>query len=195
MIARFVRGDIDGALTLLQVAEQSATPREAALLAALRAELLQLAGRQSEANALARAAYDAIREETNVEQPRADIGAALWYAQAAQIAAQAGEQAAAERWRDKAMASPAPSLEDKYAVAWALSAAARGLGDQEAAWQLVSPFVGSGFGGCRMRRCGCSSRATTSCLVSQRRTAPIWRSLPGRSAEALHRVAAPRFDG
>ena len=30
LIARFVRGDIDGALTLLQVAEQSTTPREAA---------------------------------------------------------------------------------------------------------------------------------------------------------------------
>jgi Flp pilus assembly protein TadD len=145
VIARFVRGDFDGALTLLQVAEQSTTLRQAASLSAYRAELLRLMDREPEADALARSAYDAIRESTDVEQPRADFGAALWYAQAARIAAQAGERTASERWRDKALASPAPSIEQRAAVAGALSAAARALGDQQAAWQLLSPFVGNGF--------------------------------------------------
>ncbi len=142
VIARFVRGDIDGALTLLQVAEQSTTPRQAASLAAYRAELLRLAGRESEADALARGAFEAIREDTDVEQPRADTGAALWYAHAARIAAQAGERATAEKWRGKALASPAPSIDERADVARALSSAARALGDQEAAWQQRSPFVG-----------------------------------------------------
>lgn len=90
-----------------------------------------MAGRSSEADALAREAFEAIRTRTDVEHPRADIGTALWYARAAQIAAQAGEREAALGWRDLAIASPALSIEDRISIANSLSAAAAGLGDQE----------------------------------------------------------------
>ena len=141
-VGHFVRGDIDAALALLKAEGQAAEPRNAAWIDSMRAELLRLAGRASEADLLAREAFAVVRDSTDVEQPRADIGAAIWYARAAQIAAIAGERATAMRWRDQAMASPPQSIDRRAAVARALSAAARALGDQEAAWQLLAPFAG-----------------------------------------------------
>jgi hypothetical protein len=71
--------------------------------------------------------------------------ASLVYARAAQIAAIAGERATAMRWRDQAMASPPQSIDQRARVSGALSATARALGDQEAAWQLLAPFAGDAF--------------------------------------------------
>jgi len=141
MIARFIRGDVDGALAVLEQ-QPWPTPRAEAWGAAQRAELLRLAGRNAEADALAREAYEIALQTTDRQPPRADLGAGFWYATAAQIAAQAGEREAALAWQQKAMASPAPSKDAAEDVARALSATQRGLGDAEAAWNFVATYAG-----------------------------------------------------
>ena len=141
MIARFIRGDVDGALAVLEQ-QPWPTPRAAAWGAAQSAELLRLAGRNAEADALAREAYEIALQTTDRQPPRADLGAGFWYATAAQIAAQAGEREAALAWQQKAMASPAPSKDAAEDVARALSATQRGLGDAEAAWNFVATYAG-----------------------------------------------------
>ncbi len=144
MIARFIRGDVAGALAVLEMRPWP-TPRAKAWGDAQRAELLRLAGRTAEADALARAAYAIALQTTDREPPRADLGAGFWYATAAQIAAQAGEREAALAWQQKALASPTPSTDDAEDVAKALSATQRGLGDAEAAWGFIATFAGDGF--------------------------------------------------
>jgi hypothetical protein len=141
MIARFIRGDVDGALAVLEQ-QPWPTPRAAAWGAAQRAELLRLVGRNAEADALAREAYEIALQTTDRQPPRADLGAGFWYATAAQMAAQAGEREAALAWQQKAMASPAPSKDAAEDVARALSATQRGLGDAEAAWNFVATYAG-----------------------------------------------------
>jgi hypothetical protein len=144
MVARYIRGDVAGALAVLET-QPWPTPRAKAWGDAQRAELLRLAGRTAEADALARAAYAVALESTDREPPRSDLGPGFWYATAAQIAAQAGEREAALAWQEKALASPAPSADDAVANAKALSATQRGLGDAEAAWAFIATFAGDGF--------------------------------------------------
>ncbi|MCB1553542.1 MAG: hypothetical protein KDJ14_07000 [Xanthomonadales bacterium] len=141
--ARFMRGDVDGALALI-AQQEWVTPRAEAWGAAMRAELLRLAGRLEESRQLADEAYAVARATTDSETPRADLGVAFWYASAAQMAGVAGAREDVLRWQEQALGQPLLAIDDKWLVARSLSAAHRGLGDPETAWSFIAPYAGDG---------------------------------------------------
>jgi TolB-like protein len=132
ILARFVSGDVDGALRLLDARPPSPAN------AAFRVELLQLAGRTKEAEASARSAYAEMHTKEDIYAPT------VWNANLARLAAQAGDHEAARAWEARATSNPPASTEEADLVAAGLSGVRRARGDAEAAWQMVSQ--GSPFG-------------------------------------------------
>jgi TolB-like protein len=136
-LARFLREDVDGAVHALEQG-QVALDTLGARSAAASAELLRLAGRSDEADALAQRAYAELHRVSDLYSP------SIWQASLAWLAAQAGDRDAALNWQAKVSANPPTALEEQEWVAERLSGAQRALGDAEAAWRLLAPFAGKG---------------------------------------------------
>jgi tetratricopeptide (TPR) repeat protein len=127
-VARFVLDDIDAL----------SRPIESRwIMAALeRAELLRMASRPADAEALIKQTEDRMR--ARLEQPShrdIDAVAAAWFAQAGDV-----EQAREHLDRAKA-AAPNDDYLDRFAEDWAIAMAERLLGDPEAAWLRIQPYA------------------------------------------------------
>ena len=140
-MARFVTGDIEGALAVRRD-RQSDNPVVNAIYDAEQADLLQVAGRANEAHALAARALAAVRAAITQGRPAPRGLEAAWYANAAAIAALAGDRATAAVWEQKARAAPVSSLDDQDILNQSLADLHRYLGDPEAAWRLASKAIG-----------------------------------------------------
>jgi len=128
-VARFVRGDIDAL----------SRPIESPwiMLALERAELLRMASRPADAEALIKQTQDRMR--ARLEQPsNRDIEAvaAAWFAQAGDV------EPAREHLRRAKVATPNDDYLDRFAEDWAISMAERSLGDPESAWLQIEPYAG-----------------------------------------------------
>ncbi len=134
-LARFVGDDLEGALGIIETVGSAASSIEARRAAAS-AELLRLAGRAAEADALARAAFARLQRVEDSYAP------AVGQANLAWLAAEAGERGAASQLHAKLSSDPPISREEQFWAAEGLSGAQRALGDPEAAWLLLQPFAG-----------------------------------------------------
>ena len=141
-IARFVRGDIEGALAVLGE-RQSDNPTMNAIFDAEQADLLQLAGRRAEATPLAARAFATVRTAIAKNLPAPRGQGAAWYAKAASIAALAGDRDTAAEWQRQASAAPVSSLEEQRLRDGNLADLHRLTGDPEAAWRLASKTIGA----------------------------------------------------
>jgi len=134
-LARFVGDDLEGALGIIETVGSAASSIEARRAAAS-AELLRLAGRAAEADALARAAFARLQRVEDSYAP------AVGQANLAWLAAEAGEREAASQLHAKLSSDPPISREEQFWAAEGLSGAQRALADPEAAWLLLQPFAG-----------------------------------------------------
>jgi hypothetical protein len=137
-LARFLRDDVDGALTAIETAGASGNSIEARRAAAS-AELLRLAGRTDEADTLARSAYARLRLIEDAYAHEVGKANLAW------LAGEAGERDASLQLQAGINANPPTSREEQYWAAEGLSGAQRALGDPEAAWLLLQPFVGNNY--------------------------------------------------
>jgi TolB-like protein len=127
-VARFVRGDIDALSRPIEIPW--------IMLALERAELLRMASRPADAEALIKQTEDRMR--ARLEQPSnrdIDAVAAAWFAQTGDV-----EQAREHLGRAKA-ATPNDDYLDRFAGDWPISMAERLLGDPEAAWLRMQPYA------------------------------------------------------
>ena len=136
-VARFAKGDIEGALATL-AAINSDNPLTKAAMDARQADLLRLAGRDAQAQPLAARAFSTLRAAMAADQPALQRQEAAAYALAASIAALAGERDSAAAWQRKALAAPVSSLDEQSLRDSSLADMHRFLGNPEAAWRLVS---------------------------------------------------------
>jgi tetratricopeptide (TPR) repeat protein len=141
LIARFVNGDIDGALAV-RGDRQSDNPLTNAGFDAEQADLLQLLGRSAEARPLAARALATVRAAIAEGRPAPRGQVAVWYAKAAAIAALAGDREAATAWERQARAAPPSVREEQRSLDDNLADLHRFLGDPEAAWRLMAKSLG-----------------------------------------------------
>jgi TolB-like protein len=139
-IARFVKGDIDGALAL-RGDLQSDNPIVDAIRDAAQADWMQLAGRGGEAQALAARALAVVSAAIAEGRPAPRGQAAWWYSNAAAIAALAGDRAKAAAWEKKAVTASVKGLEEKMSLAGNLADLRRFSGDPEGAWRLMATTI------------------------------------------------------
>jgi hypothetical protein len=144
MIARFVQGDIDA---LLRPVTANASPNLGTrdkLARLQQIELLQLAGRDAEAAALLASIGPsaASARALAADSPTPAFQRAVMRGHLAYWAALSGETTLAREYLRQAHAKPAN--DDRARFYWFLSASERRLGNAEAAWQLIEPYVGSG---------------------------------------------------
>ncbi|MBP6077494.1 MAG: hypothetical protein KA505_01625 [Xanthomonadales bacterium] len=139
-MARFVTGDIEGALAV-RAERRGANPITNARLDAEQADLLQLVGRSSEAQALAARAFDVVKAAIAEGRPAPRGQVAAWYADAGAIAALAGDREMAAGWAREANAAPVASLEEQTRLAEYLADLWRFLGDPEAAWRSKATTI------------------------------------------------------
>jgi TolB-like protein len=138
--ARFSAGDTEGALeTLEDAARRSPGPATKATWV----QALRLAGRDADAEAPAREAFEQVREQ--IEHGPSDVPqrTAVDLALAAWIAALAGEHAASIRWEEMAESLPLSARSGRQQLDGLLSNAARWRGDVDAAWARLQPTVGA----------------------------------------------------
>ena len=143
-MARYASGDPEGAIAV-RVQRQSDNPITNAVLDAEQADLLQLLGRPGEAQALASRALAVISAAIAKAQPAPRGQAALWFAQAACIAAQAGDHKLAAEWERRAAAEPVNDIEEQQQLAQFQSDLQRFRGDPEAAWRIKAPTIDANY--------------------------------------------------
>jgi TolB-like protein/Flp pilus assembly protein TadD len=144
MIARFVQGDIDA---LLRPVAANASPNLGTrdkLARLQQIELLQLAGRGAEATALLASIGPSAASARALasDSPTPAFQRAMMRGHLAYWAALSGETTLAREYLRQAQAKPAN--DDRARFYWFLSASERRLGNAEAAWKLIEPYVGSG---------------------------------------------------
>ncbi len=137
--ARFSAGDVEGAL---QVVEDAARRSPGPAAKATWAQALRLAGREAEAEALAREAFEQLREQLDDVPPEVPERTATDLAYAAWIAALAGEHAVSIRWEEMAESLPMSARSGQQQLDGILSNAARWRGDVDAAWARLQPQIG-----------------------------------------------------
>jgi len=135
-IARFVAGDVDGAVAALEPSKRNSSSTRLISILVKQADLYAMAGRAADASKLAAQALAVARKDFVARNLEGDP-AARRFAWAAAAAAQAGEAEQARRWREQANATPLKALESRLARDEALAVCARNLGELEAAWSLV----------------------------------------------------------
>lgn len=140
--SRFAEGDVDGALEVLAIQRTYASGLDVAMLDATEAEYLRLAGRDDEAAAPAARALEAVRNWIDSGRPLPGGSDASWFANAARVAALAGERALALEWQTRALAVPVNIPFEQVGRDLALATAQRWLGDPDAAWALMEPYAG-----------------------------------------------------
>jgi len=140
--ARFADGDIDGAVAALDTTGKSFSGWDANFLLAQQAELLRMAGREAQAQPLAKRAFETARQMLGDERTDAQGFEVRRFAQIAWMAALADEPEAARAWAAKALAESAPALESQRVHAFALSQMQRWLGNPDAAWETLKPVAG-----------------------------------------------------
>jgi len=140
-IARFVSGDVDGALAV-RAERGSDNALNSAIFDGEQAELLRVAGRAVEARTLAGRALATTRAAIAQGRPAPSGMTAAWYAAAASIAALAGDRATAMDWEHKARTSPVAGPDEQQLLHRNLAKLYRGLGDPEAAWREASQLIG-----------------------------------------------------
>lgn len=140
--SRFAEGDVDGALEVLASRRAQASGLEIAMLDATEAEYLRLAGRHDEAAAPAGRAFEAVRNWIDSGRPLPGGSDASWFANAAWVAALAGEREIAMDWQTRALAVPVTVPFEHIGRDFALAGAQRWLGDPDAAWALVESLAG-----------------------------------------------------
>ena len=136
-IARFVTGDIEGALAV-RASRQSDNPAVNAVNDAEQADLLRVAGRAAEAKVLADRAFAAVSTAIAEGRPAPRGQVAAWYAEAASIAALAGHREQAAEWERKSSAAPVSNPDEKLLLAANLADLRRFMGDPEGAWRIKS---------------------------------------------------------
>ncbi len=145
-MARFVSGDIDGALAV-RAERPIDNPIMNAELDAEQADLLQLIGRSQEAQALAARALAVVGAAIAEDRPAPRGLVAVWFAKSAVIAAQAGDLDKAAAWEQRASATPVSGLEDQTLLAEHMADLQRFLGEPEAAWRskakTIDAFTGT----------------------------------------------------
>lgn len=137
---RFSTGDVEGALQLAEEAAQR-SPGPAANAAWI--QLLRLAGRDAEAEAPAREAFEQVRAQLEDSPPDARQRTATDLAQAAWIAALAGEHATSLRWEEMAESLPIPARSGRQQLDGLLANAARWRGEVDTAWARLQPHMGA----------------------------------------------------
>ena len=144
MIARFVQGNIDALLPQVGAKPPKNYGGRDTRAPLQQIELLQLAGRGAEAKAWLEAngpsAVSARALAENSLTPA--FQKAVTRGHLAYWAALSGETTLAREYLKQAQATPA--TDDRARFYWFLSAAERRLGNAEAAWQLIQPYVGTG---------------------------------------------------
>jgi TolB-like protein/Flp pilus assembly protein TadD len=138
--ARFSAGDVEGAL---QVVEEAARRSPGPAANAIWAQALRLAGRDAEAEALARETFEQVREQLDDAPPDGQAWTATDLARAAWIAALAGEHAVSIRWEELAESLPISARSGQQQLDGLLSNAARWRGDVDAAWARLQPQIGA----------------------------------------------------
>jgi TolB-like protein len=141
--SRFAEGDVDGALEAIARQRARASGLDVAMADITQAEYLRLAGRDAEAEAPARRAFEAMRDWIGNGRPMPGGNDPTWFANAARVAALAGEREAALAWQARALAVPVSHVFDQLSRDAALANAQRWLGDQDAAWALLEPYAGN----------------------------------------------------
>jgi TolB-like protein len=141
--SRFAEGDVDGAVDATARQRARASGLDVAMADATEAEYLRLAGRDAEAEAPARRAFEAMRDWIGNGRPMPGGNDPTWFANAARVAALAGEREAALAWQARALAVPVSHVFDQLSRDAALANAQRWLGDQDAAWALLEPYAGN----------------------------------------------------
>jgi TolB-like protein len=141
--SRFAEGDVDGALEANARQRAQASGLDVAMADATEAEYLRLAGRDAEAEASARRAFEAMRDWIGNGRPMPGGNDPTWFANAAWVAALAGEREAALAWQARALAVPVNYLFEQWARDMPLANTQRWLGDQDAAWALLEPYAGN----------------------------------------------------
>jgi TolB-like protein len=137
--ARFSAGDVEGAL---QVVEDAARRSPGPAANATWAQALRLVGRDAEAEALAREALAQVRQQLDNAPSDSLPRTAADLAQAAWIAALAGEHALSIRWEEMAESLPMSARSGQQQLDGLLSNAARWRGDVDAAWARLRPQIG-----------------------------------------------------
>jgi TolB-like protein len=144
MIARFVQGNIDALLPQVDAKPPKNYGGRDTRAPLQQIELLQLAGRGAEAKAwlesIGPSAVSARALAENSLTPA--FQKAVTRGHLAYWAALSGETTLAREYLKQAQAKPA--TDDRARFYWFLSAAERRLGNAEAAWQLIQPYVGTG---------------------------------------------------
>ncbi len=144
MIARFVQGNIDALLPQVGAKPPKNHGGRDTLAPLQQIELLQLAGRGAEAKAwLAANGPSAVSARALAENSLTPaFQKAVTRGHLAYWAALSGETTLAREHLKQAQAEPA--RDDRARFYWFLSGAERRLGNAEAAWQLIQPYVGTG---------------------------------------------------
>jgi TolB-like protein len=137
--ARYSAGDVEGALGLI---ERAARRSPGPIAKATWAQALRIAGRDVEAEAPARQAFAQVSEQIDNSPSGDEERAALEFAQAAWIAALAGEHAASLRWEERAESLSVSARSGRPQVDNYLASAARWRGDVDAAWARLQPQIG-----------------------------------------------------
>jgi len=140
--SRFADGDVDGALEVLARRRAQASGLEVAMLDATEAEYLRLAGRDDEAAAPVARAFEAVRNWIDSGRPLPGGGDASWFANAAWVAALAGQREIALEWQTRALAAPVNVPFERTVRDLALAGAQRWLGNPDAAWALMAAYAG-----------------------------------------------------
>ncbi|NGP54123.1 hypothetical protein [Thioalkalivibrio sp. XN8] len=142
---RFAEGDLDGALEMVAQRRGRASGLEIAVLDATEAEYLRLAGRDAEAEAPARRAFEAMEAWLESRRPLPGGYDAAWLASASWMAALAGEREAALRWEVRALDMAELVVFERVQRDFTLADSRRWRGDPDAAWTLLEPYLGDPF--------------------------------------------------
>ena len=128
-VANFIRGDLDA---LLQPFDDDTW----IMLVLERAQVLRLAARAAEAQALIKQTEDRLRARLEGPSNRdVEAVAAAWFAQTGDL-----EKARAHLGR-ALLAPPDDDIQNRFATDWAISMAERLLGDPQAAWMQIEPYA------------------------------------------------------
>ena len=144
-IARFITGDIEGALAV-RTDRQNDNPMSNAVVDAEQADLLRATGRSAEAKILAARALATVSAAIAEGRPAPRGEVAAWYAKAASIAALAGDKEKALAWERKASAAPVSNPDEKLLLAANMADLHRFMGHPDAAWRIKSTTIDVFFG-------------------------------------------------